>query len=78
MEDLCEMCQRLGHNCKDKVDKEEADDDDDAVSVVSTISTVIDANACDLTPAGSEDEQSPPSGSDTEDELADGLDNLRV
>ena len=76
-QDLCQMCQKLGYNCRDKLANDEADsDDDDDVSVVSTISTVSNVSTRDITPTVSDDEHSP-SGSDTEDELADGLDKLK-
>ena len=66
---LCEMCQKLGRNCREVV---ESDSDDDAESVVSTVSTLSSAGT--LTPGEESQEES--SGSDTEDELANDLSKL--
>lgn len=75
MQDLCQMCQKLGRNCREAV---RADiEDDDTESVVSTISTVSDVSASNLTPTGSDDERLQ-SGSDTEDELAEDLLRLNL
>ena len=71
-QDLCEMCQELGYNCRAGVYVHEEDDDDE--SVVSTISTVSDVSVSNLTPTGSDDEfERLQSGSDTEDELVEDL-----
>ena len=59
MQEYCEMCQRLGYNCRDF----SPSDSDDAESVVSTISTVSSNN---LTESDNEEL----SGSDAEYELA--------
>ena len=67
-QDLCQVCQKLGGDCRDA-------DEDDAESVVSTISTVSDAS--NLTPTGSDNERSR-SGSDTEDELVVDLLSLKL
>ena len=72
-QDLCEMCQELGYNCREGV----REDDDDAESVVSTISTVSDVSSSNLTPTGSDNERSQ-SGSDTEDDLAEDLLSLKL
>ena len=69
MQEYCEMCQRLGHNCRYASTTDFEKDDDDAVSVVSTISTVSSN-----TPTGSDSEEQ--SGSDTENELVDDLSHL--
>ena len=71
MQEYCEMCQKLGYNCRDfRPSEADAADDDDAESVVSTISTV---SSNTLTESGSEES----SGSDTEDELAEDLRHLK-
>ena len=66
MEKYCEMCQKLGRNCRGGIN-DAVPEDDDAESVVSTISTVS-------SPSGSDNEDF--SGSDTEDELAEDLSHL--
>ena len=70
-QELCEMCQEIGGNCREL---EENNSDDDAESVVSTISTVSSAGT--VTPGEEYSEESGSSGSDTEDELADNLRRL--
>ena len=78
MQELCQMCQELGRNCRDVVDLHvDIEDDDDAESEVSTISDVSDVSASNLTPTGSDNERSQ-SGSDTEDELAEDLLSLNL
>ena len=75
-QDLCEMCQELGYNCRQGV-REDIEDDDDTESVVSTISTLSNVSASNLTPTGSDNERSQ-SGSDTEDELVEDLLSLKL
>ena len=65
-QELCEMCQELGHNCRDAPEvsargDDGDDDDDDDRSVysegsTSSSSSVDDRNLHDITPVASEDE----------------------
>ena len=74
-QDLCEMCQKLGYNCREAIDVDIEDDDESAVedddteSVATTTSTVSHVSACTT---GSDNERLQ-SGSDTEDELAEAI-----
>ena len=75
IQDICEMCQMLGRNCRENIDVDIEDDDestvedDDTESIGTTTSTVSHVSACKT---GSDNERLQ-SGSDTEDELAEAI-----